>query len=310
MSLDLRQLRYFIAVADELHFGRAAARLHIVQPALSMQIKALEQHLGAELLTRSRQHVALTSVGAAFLQEARRVVAQAERAEAVGRRAADGRIGLLRVGYIASAPFSGVLSRAMSSFVRDFPEVELRLEELGSPEQVQRLRDGALDVGFVRLPLASAAGIDVVRLTRERIMVALPSGHRLAAQTAIAPAALRDERFIIASSQADIGFAAVIRRICEKGGFTPLVAHTVTQVAAAIVLVEAGLGISLVPQSATAIQVGTITYRQLRDADDVSEIALVVMAGDRSPVTLNFVRSTVAGQNCYSGHDFPAKGPK
>src|SRR5262245_57020367 len=164
MSFDLRQLRYFITVADELHFGRAAARLHIVQPAFSMQIKALEQYLGTELLTRSRQYVALTPVGAAFLREARHVVAEAEHAEAVARMAAEGRIGPLRVGYIGSAPFSGVMSRAISGFVRDFPDVELRLVELTAPEQVQRLRDGALDVGFVRLPLASAAGMDVVRL--------------------------------------------------------------------------------------------------------------------------------------------------
>jgi DNA-binding transcriptional LysR family regulator len=294
MSLDLRQLRYFIAVADELHFGRAAARLHIVQPALSMQIKALEQYLGAELLTRSRQHVALTPVGTAFLQEARRVVAQAEHAEAVGRRAADGQIGLLRVGYIGSAPFSGVLPRAISLFVRDFPDVELRLEELTMYEQVQRLRDGALDVGFVRLPLSSAAGMDVVRLARERIMVALPSAHPLAGETAIAPAALRDERFIMASGQADAGLARVIWRIFEKGGFVPVVAQTVAHIATVVALVEAGLGVALVPQSLTAMRVGTITYRYLSDVDDVSEIALVAMTDNRSRVTLNFVDSTVA----------------
>jgi len=294
MSLDLRQLRYFIAVADELHFGRAAARLHIVQPAISMQIKALEEHLGAELLTRSRQHVALTPVGAAFLREARLVVAQAEHAEAVGRRAADGQIGLLRVGYLGSAPFSGVMSRAILRFVRDFPDVELRLEELATHEQVQRLRDGALDVGFVRLPLASAAGMEVVPLAQEQIMVALPSDHRLAGEAAIAPAALRDERFIVTAGQADAGLARVIWRICETAGFTPVVAQTVAQIATAVALAEAGLGVALVPESLAAMQVGTITYRHLLDVDEVSEIALVAMAHHRSRVTLNFVRSTVA----------------
>jgi DNA-binding transcriptional LysR family regulator len=292
--MDIRLLRYFAVLADELHFGRAAARLHIVQPALSMQIKALEQHLGAELLTRSHQHVALTPVGTAFLREARRVVAQAEHAEAVGRMAAAGRIGPLRVGYLGSAPFSGVMSRAISMFVRDFPDVELRLEELVTHEQVQRLRDGALDVGFVRLPLASAAGLEVVRLGQEQIMVALPSAHPLARETAIAPAALRDERFIVAAGQADAGLARVIWRICEKSGFTPVVAQTVAQVAAAVALAEAGLGVALVPESLAAMQVGTITYRHLLDVDEVSEIALVATTHHQSRVTRNFVRSTIA----------------
>lgn len=292
--IDLRQFRYFIAVAEELHFGRAAARLHIVQPALSMQIKALEKHLGAELLTRTRQGVALTPVGTSFLREARRAVAQAERAEAVGRKAAGGEIGLLRVGLVGSAPFSGLLSRVIASFLNSFPDVEMQLVELTSDEQVERLRDDVLDVGFLRLPLISGANFEVVRLGQERMMVALQSSHSLAGQKVIAPSALRSEKFIMAGGRANAGLSAVVRRICEKSGFIPDVTQTVSQITTAITLVEAGLGVAFVPESFAAMQIGTIVYRHLRGVEDVSEIGLVAMARGRSPIASNFMKCAAA----------------
>lgn len=290
MRLDVKQLRYFVAVAEELHFGRAAARLHIVQPALSMQIKALEENLGTQLLTRTRQNVALTAAGEAFLGEARRAVEQVERAEAVGRRAAGGEIGRMSIGYVSSAPFSGFMSRSISAFRQSYPHVEMRLEEMFMEEQVRRLQDGTLDVGFVRLPLASVSGLTVTKLARERIVLALPTSHPLAAQKTVKPADLRDEGFILVSGQANTGLITLVWRICDQGGFTPSVTQTTSQVTTAVSLVAAGLGVALVPESLTAMQLGTVTYRHLSGVTDVSEIALLTGKHPVSPMTQNFVR--------------------
>jgi DNA-binding transcriptional LysR family regulator len=282
MTMELRQLRYFIAVADELHFGRAAARLNIVQPALSMQIKALEAHFGVELLSRTRQHVALTPIGTAFLLEARRTIVQAEHTEAVGRRAAKGEIGILRIGYIGSAPFSGIMSKAIFSFRQSFPEVEMRLDELSVADQVRRLKDETLDVGFVRLPLASAAGIRAMVLGRERIIVAVPSGHPFATRSTVAVSELCDERLIMASGQENAGLASLVWRICANAGFEPTVTQTVPQIATVISLVGAGLGIALVPESLAIIRTDAVAYRYLSDVDVMSEFAMVTAAGDQT----------------------------
>jgi DNA-binding transcriptional LysR family regulator len=294
MTMELRQLRYFIAVADELHFGRAAARLNIVQPALSMQIKALEAHLGVELLSRSRQHVALTPIGTAFLQEARRTIVQAEHAEAVGRRAAKGEIGILRIGYIGSAPFSGIMSKAIFSFRQSFPEVEMRLDELSVPDQVRRLKEETLDVGFVRLPLASAVGIRAVVLGRERVIVAVPSSHPLAARSTVASSELRDERLIMAAGQENAGLASLVWRICASGGFEPTITQTVSQIATAVSLVGAGLGIALVPESVAVMRTEAVVYRHLSNIEDMSEIAVVTAAADSTKIALNFLQCAVA----------------
>jgi DNA-binding transcriptional LysR family regulator len=170
----------------------------------------------------------------------------------------------------------------------------MELVELTSDEQVQRLRDNVLDVGFLRLPLVSGANFEVVRLGQERMMVALQHSHSLAGQKVIAPSALRSEKFIMAGGQANAGLAAVVRRICEKSGFIPDVTQTVSQITTAITLVEAGLGVAFVPESFAAMQVGTITYRHLRGVEDVSEIALVAMARERSPIASNFMKCAAA----------------
>jgi DNA-binding transcriptional LysR family regulator len=170
------------------------------------------------------------------------------------------------------------------------------LVELTTSEQVLRLREDSLDAGFVRLPLVSGADMEVVHLGRERMIVALRRDHPLAAKKTIVPSALKSEKFIVAYGQANDGLAAVVWRICEKGGFIPQVAQTVSQIATAVTLVEAGLGIALVPESFAAMQVGTITYRYLRDVEDVSEVALVTMARDRSRIVDNFVKCAAAAR--------------
>ena len=173
--MELRHLRYFVAVAEELHFGRAAERLRIAQSALSTQIQALERHLGVRLLQRSkRSSVALTDAGMLVLEEARRTLRQAERTELVGRRAGRGELGRIEIGYVVSAALAGVLSSTVSSFRRNHPAVDIRVQELATPRQLDELAAGRLDVGILRPRPRYPVGILAVRLLREPLMIALP----------------------------------------------------------------------------------------------------------------------------------------
>src|SRR4051794_3298033 len=198
--MELRHLRYFVAVAEELHFGRAAERLRIAQSALSTQIQALERHLGARLLQRSkRSSVALTDAGALVLKEARRTLRQAERTELVGRRARRGELGRVEIGYVVSAALAGVLSSIVPAFRRDHPMVDIHVRELATPRQIDELAEGRLDGGLLRPRPRYPLGIVAVRLLREPLMIALPEGHPLATGgvQAVRAEALAEEEFTL-----------------------------------------------------------------------------------------------------------------
>ena len=198
--MELRHLRYFVAVAEELHFGRAAERLRIAQSALSTQIQALERHLGVRLLQRSkRSTVAVTDAGTLVLEEARQTLRQAERTELVGRRAGRGELGRVEIGYVVSAALAGVLSSTVSNFRRNHPAVDIRVQELATPRQLDELAAGRLDVGLLRPRPRYPPGVVAVRVLREALMIALPQGHPLATRGArsVRAAALADEEFVV-----------------------------------------------------------------------------------------------------------------
>src|SRR5512133_1148541 len=187
--IELRHLRYFVAVAEELHFGRAAQRLHIAQPGLSQQIQALESELGVSLLARTRRRVELTAAGQVFLDEGRRALAQVERAENLTRRAASGEIGRLTIGGTESATWV-VLPELLRDFRRRYPNVDLAIREMPSPLQLEALRNGEIDVGFVRPPVGTD-GLVARTILEERLGILLPKAHPLAKRSEIPIRVLR-----------------------------------------------------------------------------------------------------------------------
>ena len=286
--MELRHLRSFLAVAEELHFGRAAARLHISQPPLSQQIRRLEDELGARLFRRTKRRVELTPAGKAFLTEARQTLAQAERTVRAAQRAERGELGELGVGYVTSATF-GPLPDVIRMFRKRFPDVELRLQNLRSLQQGQALVDRRIDVGFVR-PQVRDPRLVYEALWRESIVVALPRNHPLTRRTSVDISDLATELFVVVRPEESVGFNDEIFGLCRKAGFTPRVGYGVPDVQAASALVAAGLGISPVPAAIQAFKRKGVVYRPLRPRAFRIEMGLAWRRDDDSALVQQFRR--------------------
>ena len=261
---DLRQLRHFIAVAERLHFGRAAAALHMSQPPLSRSIRGLEERVGATLLARTRRRVELTPEGARFLEEAKRLLAQLERAvNEVGSMAAGG--GQLRLGFVSLADY-GVLPGLLKAYKSARPGVALALREMLSPDQAAALASGELDFGLL-LPPVAGADLEHVVVQRERFVAALPSRHRLArARGRIAVRDLADEAFVMAPRDIAPGLHDIVSTLTARAGFAPRVAQEAIQMQTVVSLVSSGLGVALVPASVANLGRRGVAYREIADA--------------------------------------------
>jgi DNA-binding transcriptional LysR family regulator len=248
--MELRHLRYFIAVAEELHFGKAAERLFITQPPLSQQIQQLERELGFLLFHRTQRSVKLTAAGQMFLDEARQTLTALERAAQAGRRVARGEAGWLGVGFVGTATYEA-LPAALSAFRAAYPEVELVLRELVSARQAQALRDHRIHVGLTRPPLREE---DLVSepLVQEALLAALPAAHPLAAAERLALAALAGEPFILFPRFPSPSYADFVLACCAEVGFQPQVVQEAAEMQTAISLVVAGIGVTLVPPPTAA----------------------------------------------------------
>jgi DNA-binding transcriptional LysR family regulator len=280
--MDLKDLRYFVALADARHFTRAAAAVGIAQPSLSRQIRKLEAEIGAELFHRTKRSVVLTSVGRALLSEARSLLAQAQATREVALRAAGGELGELRLGFIEVAAF-GVLPRLVAAFQRAYPGVTVTLSELSTMEQITALRERAIDIGILRAPIPGQ-DIETVALFRESVAVVLPSNHPLARRTSIKLAALRNERFIFHSSEKATRLADEIAALARQQGFVPHVGQHAGEFHTICSLVAAGLGISIVPHSAQAIRIPGITFRKLTHPQVAIDYCLGWVRGPRTPI--------------------------
>ena len=245
--MDLRQLRYFVALAEELHFGHAAERVHIAQPALSMQIKALEETLGGELFKRTKRSVVLTEAGRLLLVEAKATLAQAAHSMDVVKRALRGDLGCVRIAYSGNAIYSGVLGRALQVFKQAKPGVDVKLLELDPRSQLDALQKGSIDVCLMTtLAVDLPEDVQVTRLTAWPLLIALPKAHALAQQEMIPMSALKRESFVVyAGYEGDDG-TSVIRSLT---GFSPNVTYKATNAMMVVALVGAGLGLALVPAS-------------------------------------------------------------
>jgi DNA-binding transcriptional LysR family regulator len=262
--MELRQLRYFVTVADELNFRRAAERLTIAQPALSRQIQALEREVGVALFTRTSRRVELTNAGERVLEQARLTLRQAERTATVARLSSRGELGRLALGYIRQAPFS-VVSQLIRRFRDQRPNVELALTELSTPDQLRALREGTLDAGISR-GHAGADGISELRVDSEPIYVAVSSGHRLASQASVAVGQLRDEPFIaLARSLGEVTYDNLIA-MCVEAGFSPQIIQETSDVRILLGLVAARLGICITSGAARDLRISGVRFIPVRPA--------------------------------------------
>jgi len=286
--MDLRHLRYFVTVAEELHFGRAAKKLHISQPPLSMQIRALENELGVTLLNRTQRHVSLTQAGAALLGEARHILARVEQAVLATKRAGRGEIGELAIGFISVADYN-VLPLVLREFRRRFPLVNLSLRELTTDAQIADLLAGRIDVGFVLPPIDEPA-LQSVPILREPLIAALPGKHPLAREPGkLALEKLRDAPFILFPRPNAPGLYDDVVSCCKAAGFSPRVAQEAIQMQTIISLVSAELGVALIPASLTNLQRTGVTYKTLQGGSPLTEVHLAWRRGDDLPVLRVFV---------------------
>jgi DNA-binding transcriptional LysR family regulator len=260
--MELRHLRYFVALAEELHFTRAARRLGISQPPLSQQIGQFEAELGTLLFERAKRRIALTEAGRVLLAEARATLAQAARAETLVRRAGRGEIGELRVGLFASAPLLPVFRRAVLTFRQKLPDVHLTLEESPTLQQIEALRHRRLDAGFLRCPSAAELPGDIaaLELFREEIVVVMRRDHPLARRRppVLKPEALAGERMIGFSRSVGTTLHTQLEALCRRAGFEPEITQEVRENSTLMGLVGAGLGIALVPASLARIRLDEV----------------------------------------------------
>jgi len=292
MNFELRQLEAFVAVAEELHFGRAAARLHVAQPALSQQILRLEASLGADLLVRQRRRTALSEAGRLFLVEARRTLDQARTAQTVARRAQRGDLGRLRIGYTPTASSQQFL-HTLGEFQRTAPEVDLSLSELPIGAIAGPLRDDLVDVAFVvTLGQFDRAwlGTDIAlrEVSCERFVAALPAGHRLAGNAEVDLADLAEEPFAFLSRDLCPHWYEMVLGVCQRAGFTPRPVHRAGEVGTQLTLVAAGLGVALVQESARMLRGDGIAYLPIRQSVPRVSSGVAWRIDDTSPVLRRF----------------------
>ncbi|MBI2713179.1 MAG: LysR family transcriptional regulator [Rhizobiales bacterium] len=287
--MELRHLKYFVAVAEELHFGRAAARLNISAPTLSHQIAALETMLGAKLLTRkTKSAVALTQPGKRFLVEAHATLKQASQAELIGRRAARGAVGSIAVGYIFSAGCSGLVSSALFDFRKTHPDVSIQLRWMLTFAQFRALLDDSLDVGFTQALLRYPSGLSAFIVDRQTFWLAIPKGHYLAARKHITPAMLAEETFIAVSLEMEVGFDGYIKAVSSPG-ISPRIVERVPDVFTVLTLVAAGAGIGVVSEPLSRLAMPGIVFRKIADLTRTSDLAVVFRKNESSPAVKAFV---------------------
>ena len=293
MAVELRHLRYFIAVAEERHITRAAERLGIQQPPLSQRIKAIERELDVQLFRRKPRGVELTEAGRAFLDNARSLLAHFDHTFETTRRTARGEQGRISVGVTPTSPFHPFVPRVIRAFRESYPQVFLRLEERLGHELVEQLRNEHIDVAFIRTPVADPEGLVVHSLIEEPILVALPSGHALVRSgggtSAVSLQRLARETFILYGPPGT-AFYDLTMAACRAAGFNPRVGQETPRMTSSLNLVAVGLGICLVPASLQQMHMDGVTYCRLKGPVQPKAILnLASRRGDPSAVVRNFL---------------------
>jgi DNA-binding transcriptional LysR family regulator len=288
--MELRSLRYFVVLAEELHFGRAAHRLAITQPPLSIAIRNLENELGVQLLERDRRRVSLTETGRAFLDQARVVLARASDAVEAARAASRGEVGRLAIGFMSASIYT-VLPPVLREFASSYPGVRLELRELTLPQQFAALEKGDIHVGFIR-PQPMEAEFSSVVLLQEPLMVALPADHPLTRKRRVRAQALAREPFVMFQRAPGLVLHDIVLKFCLQQGFTPRVVQEASQTHAVVGLVSAGIGAALVPSSAQEIRLRGVELRPLAERPPQVGTALAWRRDEDSPALKAFIATT------------------
>jgi DNA-binding transcriptional LysR family regulator len=289
-GMELRRFRYFVAVAEELHFRRAAERLHLAQPALSQQVRKLEVELGVDLLIRTKRGVALTPAGALFLDEARRLLRQADEAVRIARNARSGVAGRLRVGHIVDC-LPALLPRTIAAFCARYPGIEVTPEPAPARRAVEDVRAGRLDIALVGLPV-QAEGLKITPVAVERTVAAVSDRHVLSGRSEIALAALADTPLILLPRPTNPGFYDAVIAGCRSAAVAPeLVDMTEPIIEHALLLVASGLGIALLPASvADRYRTSGVSFRPIAPPAPTTELALISRADPGDVTVAAFLR--------------------
>lgn len=295
--IEIRHLRYFIAVAEELNFSRAAERLNIAQPPLSQQIQALEAELRLQLFERNKRPLRLTAAGKVFLEQARLVLVTLEQAVISARQASLGETGRLVVA-VNSSIANSVLPNILRDFRDRYPRVQLVLREIMSSQQAQQLRDRQIDLGFDCLLNNNDTGLSFLPILQESIVIALPENHPLASQTEIPLKALVDEPFVLPSPDVVLSYGQIIELYQQEVGLPPKVVQEATWMITVLSLVAGGVGVALLPANAQNLQRTGVVYRPIQGKSLTRPIAAVWRSDDSSVILQNFLQVTkdVVGQ--------------
>jgi DNA-binding transcriptional LysR family regulator len=289
--MELRHLKYFVVVAEELSFTKAAARLRISQPPLTAQIQTLEEELDIKLVDRTKHRVELTRAGEVFLAEARLTLSQAQRTRKLASQLASESIGEVRVGFTLSAALNPVIPRIFYNFRTENPAINLVLQEMLTAQQLKLLYGNQLDVGFCRelISIVPPPGIKIERILEERLIAVINSQHRLAKHSAVSLKACADEPFVFFPHALGVGLSEKVMDLCGKAGFKPRIVQEANGVIAIVGLVASGIGTSILPESVKSIALEGVVYRPLRHPDAVVPLMLAFRESESAAVVSRFV---------------------
>ena len=287
--MDIRHLRYFLAVAEELSFSRAARMLHIAQPPLSQQIRHLEQELGVQLFERNSRRVRLTNAGTALVNEARTIISRTDAIRSRVYAAGDGETGALSLGCVP-AGFAGLVSSVVRPFRTRYPAVQMTVRELNTRAQYDAIETGELDLGLVRTGIESPK-LAARKFYDERIVLALPTGHRLEKTTEIDLADLAEDEFVFFSREVGKWHFDQLVHICQNSGFSPTIAHECDSILAQLSMVACGFGIALVTELTTHLRIPGVVYRPISENDTRIPLLAVWSADLNNPVRDNLLEA-------------------
>lgn len=287
--MELRHLRYFVAIVAERHFTRAARTLGIAQPPLSHQIRQLETEIGTPLFTRAPRGVTLTPAGEAFLPHAEAALREVDRARLAARRVSHGDLGTLRIGFTSAASLNPLVPAAISAFRKAYPDVELRLVVQATTPLLTQLSQDLIDVAFVRPTPSERESVRAIPLPDERLWIALPTGHPLAARKRLRLAELRNESFILyPRANGSLLYDAIIAA-CQNAGFSPRISQEAPQMASIVSLVAAGVGVTLVPASVCQLRPEGVRYLRISGQTPTAMLWLVAQRGILAAGVNNFL---------------------
>jgi len=285
--MELRQIRSFLSIAETLHFGRTAELIHLSQPALSLQIRALEEEVGVRLFERDRRKTTLTAAGLTFRKDAAAAVSQLEQAIRRARLAADGKLGLLRIGFISTAG-NEIVPNLVRRFRDSNPDIVFSLRNILTTDQIQMLVAGSLDVGFLRLPIGEHPELEIVEVHREPFVGVTPLTHKLAKRKRVRLREVAGQEFVMYERALAPGFHDLVLGMLRNAGIVPHVSQTAGEMPTLISLVDAGMGLSILPASAVRHSVASVVACEIADATPMSEIGIAVSKNNRTAVVDTF----------------------